>query len=570
MDLVIVGLIVAVVGMFVSYSLRDHIHQEIEEHLEEDTALVATYIAVANPSEPADDLADRLSAMLDSRVTLIAPDGRVMGDSDVDEPELQSIENHSSRPEVQDALQFGIGSSIRWSSTVRIEFLYVARKADPYIVRLAKPLSLSEVLISDLRSRLLVAMLAAVALTLGAGFVVRAWITRPLRQISAISKKLAAGDLNQRLPISGDDEIVALGNSLNTMAKNLSDQMRELSEGKQRIELIVGAMSEGVIVLDSDGQITLTNRAVRSVMENDRDPIGKTMLEVFRKPELENAVRNALAGGSTEVVEMTTGNARIVQANVAPVADANGVVDAVVVVFHDLTEIRRVERMRRDFVANVSHEFKTPLTSIRGYAETLLSGALQDRKIAGDFVKIIERNAHYLESLVSDLLVLARLEAELPASLDVVDVKFVVEETVSSRHSAIAERGITIHNECPSVEIRADRVRLGTAISNLIDNAIYYNKPNGDIRITGTVNGSMFELSIADSGQGIPAEDIPRIFERFYRVDKARSRESGGTGLGLSIVKHAIESQGGYITVASRIGLGSTFTIRLPISNGMA
>jgi len=436
----------------------------------------------------------------------------------------------------------------------------------PYIVRLAKPLSLSEMLMSDLRTRLLLAMLFAVAVTLGFGYVTHWLISRPLYEMSIISKKLASGDLTQRLPISGDEEIAALGNSLNTMAKNLSDQMRELSDGKQRLELIVGAMSEGVVVLDANGQISLTNRAVRNVLENDRDLIGKTLLEVFRKPEVENAVRRVLAGGSTEVVEMTTWNARIVQANVAPVVNATGVVDSVVAVFHDLTEIRRAERMRRDFVANVSHEFKTPLTSIRGYAETLIAGALQDRKISGDFVRIIERNAQYLESLVSDLLVLARLEAELPASMEVVNARFVIDEQISSRQAAVAERGITIHNDCPAIDIRADRLRLSTAISNLIDNAISYNKPNGEVRITGIIEESSLVLSISDTGQGIPADDLSRIFERFYRVDKARSRDSGGTGLGLSIVKHAIESQGGTIRVSSRLGVGSTFTIKLPIS----
>jgi two-component system phosphate regulon sensor histidine kinase PhoR len=348
------------------------------------------------------------------------------------------------------------------------------------------------------------------------------------------------------------------------MAANLSSQMRALSEGKQRIELIVGAMTEGVMVLDNSGCISMANRAARQLLDSNRDFGRKTLFEVFRDPRLDDAVRSILAGGAPQVVEMTLGAGHIIQANIAPVANTLGVVDSVVVVFHDLTEIRRTERMRRDFVANVSHEFKTPLTSIRGYAETLLSGALQDGKNAQDFVRIIERNAQHLETLVTDLLTLARLEAELPASMERMNVRAIVEDQLNSRRTLLSERALRVVNDCPAVEIDADRVRLTTAISNLIDNAIYYNRPEGEIRVTASNEAGMFHLSISDTGLGIPAEEIPRVFERFYRVDKARSREFGRTGLGLSIVKHAIESQGGSIVVSSRIGAGSTFTITLP------
>ena len=361
------------------------------------------------------------------------------------------------------------------------------------------------------------------------------------------------------------EEIAALGNSLNTMAENLSARMQELTEGKQRLEMTVAAMTEGVLVLDCEGRITLTNASIRNILETDRDLTGKTLLEVLRRPELENAARNVLAGGSTEMVELTIPSGRVLEANVAPVSNTSGTTDSAVVVFHDLTNIKRTERMRRDFVANVSHEFKTPLTSIRGFAETLLTGALSDRKIATDFVRTIERNAQHLEALVSDLLTLARIESELPASKETVNMRAVVDEQVSGRQSVLAERDIRIFNECASIEVQADRVRLSTAISNLIDNAILYNKPGGEVRITGAAANGAFRLDIADTGEGIAPDELPRIFERFYRVDKARTRVTGGTGLGLSIVKHAIESQGGTIQVTSRIGSGSTFTILLPL-----
>jgi two-component system phosphate regulon sensor histidine kinase PhoR len=299
-------------------------------------------------------------------------------------------------------------------------------------------------------------------------------------------------------------------------------------------------------------------------VDTGRDLSGKTALEVFRRPELDKAVHDVLRGGAAQVLEITM-NGQVLQANVAPVPSAAGGIESVVVVFHDLTDIRRTERMRRDFVANVSHEFKTPLTSIRGYAETLMSGAKDDPEIAVDFLKTIERNSKYLESLVSDLLTLARLEAEVPSTKEQITLRSFIDEQLSSRKNALREQDLHVSIECPAIQVEADRSRLSTALSNLIDNAIHYNRPGGHITITGEIQGGLLKLSVADTGQGIPSDELSRIFERFYRVDKSRTRESGGTGLGLSIVKHAIESQGGTISVASRIGSGSTFTIRLPL-----
>ena len=407
-------------------------------------------------------------------------------------------------------------------------------------------------------------ILIAVALTAILSYSVHVLILRPLHEISIVSRKLAAGNLHERLPIAGDEEIAALGTSLNTMANVLGARMQALSDGKQRLELILEAMGQGVMVLDHEGRITFTNTSLLKVLGTDRDLVGRTPLEVLRRPELDSAVKAILAGHPTQTLEIGVGN-RVLQANVAPVTNAAGIVNSAVAVFHDLTEIRRTERMRRDFVANVSHEFKTPLTSIRGFTETLLSGAKDDPKIAADFLSTIERNARHLEALVSDLLMLARLEAELPATKEQFDLMSVVKEEVASRKNALADRGIQMTVECPDVRIQADRARLATALSNLIDNAILYNRPGGQIRILGEAHNGTLKLSVTDTGNGIPSDELQRIFERFYRVDKSRTRESGGTGLGLSIVKHAIESQGGAINVTSRIGSGSTFTILLPL-----
>ena len=408
-------------------------------------------------------------------------------------------------------------------------------------------------------------IIVAVALTFTFGYGVRIIVARPLRRISVVSRKLAAGHLDQRLPITGDEEIASLGTSLNTMAQTLSEKIQALSDGKQQLELILEAMEQGVMVLDREARISLTNTSLRHLLGTERDLSRRTPLEVLRRPELDDAVHAVLDTGTPRLLEIDTGNNRVLQANVAPVTNAFGNVDSVVVVFNDLTDIRRTERMRRDFVANVSHEFKTPLTSIRGYTETLLSGAKDDPKIVVDFLATIERNAQHLEALVSDLLTLAKLEAEVPSKREQFELKQLIDEQISSRAKTLQEGEIHVIIECAHGQILADRSRLSTALSNLIDNAIHYNKPAGEIRISADVQAGMLRLAVSDTGNGIPSEELPRIFERFYRVDKARSRESGGTGLGLSIVKHAIESQNGSISVTSRLGAGSTFTIHLPV-----
>jgi two-component system phosphate regulon sensor histidine kinase PhoR len=414
-------------------------------------------------------------------------------------------------------------------------------------------------------SQLVLVVVIGLLFTFIFSYGVRVVISRPLHEISVGSRKLAGGNLDQRLPITGDEEIAAVGTSLNTMAQALSMRIQALSDGKQQLELILEAMGQGVMVLGSSGRITLTNTSLRKVLGTDRDLTGKTPLEVFRRPELENAVRGVLAGGPAQTLEITAGNNRVLQAYVSPVTNVAGAVDSAVVVFHDLTEIRRAERMRRDFVANVSHEFKTPLTSIRGYTETLLSGAKDDPAIAVDFLNTIQRNAQHLETLVVDLLTLARLETEVPSIKDPINLRKMIDELIASRQNAITERDLHVTLDCPQTQVQADRSRLYTALSNLVDNAINYNKPGGEIRVSAEIQNGTLSVAVADTGYGIPSDELPRIFERFYRVDKARTRDSGGTGLGLSIVKHAIESQGGSIGVSSRIGSGSTFTIRLPL-----
>jgi two-component system phosphate regulon sensor histidine kinase PhoR len=383
----------------------------------------------------------------------------------------------------------------------------------------------------------------------------------PVATLAAAAAALASVYMARRAIANSLHDLLAAGRR---ESDALREKMRELRDAKERLQRVVDTMPGGVLALDRRGRISLANPAMRQFSTTTRDLLGKTLLEVFRNAELEEAVQRALGSGMAQTVEFTTAAGHTLRATIAPVIESTPDRRALVVVFLDVSELRRIERMRRDFVANVSHEFKTPLTSIRGYTETLLSGGIDDKQTAKEFLQVIERNAHYLESLVNDLLVLARLEAELPAKKQRTALRSLIQEEITRRSADLQEQQIRVTVDCSELEIEADRSRLSMALSNLIDNALKYNRPGGEIRISADYKNGSCTLSITDTGYGIADEELPRIFERFYRVDKGRSRESAGTGLGLSIVKHAIESQGGSVSVESRLGVGSTFTIRIP------
>jgi len=558
-------LITLLMGYYLGSSLRTVFESEIEDQMYTSAALAKSYMRVSPLQGNSIELANDIGKTLGIRVTLIDMDGKVLGDSELTPEGVVSIENHSDRPEVMAALESGRGTSIRRSATVGVPFIYVAVKLDDgSVLRVARPLEPVESLIGGLRKQLLLALIVSIGLTLVFGYMVYIFVSRPLHRMAEVSNALAVGNLNVDLPVVGDRDLAVMGSSLNAMARNLRKQMGELQDDKGRIEAIVAAMSAGIIVFDRDARVVLANESIRKLLDIHGEPAGKIPMELVRHPALETAVREALRGTDVPAVDLTTGGGRVLSAKAAPVRALSGQVELAVVVFHDLTEIRRTETMRKDFIANVSHEFKTPLTSIRGYAETLIDTAARDPEHTREFLETIQRNATLLQALVEDLLVLAQLESEPPIEKQPIQLRKLIEEQIRTRRPLVDEKKIRIVVECPPVEILADRGRLARAISNLLDNAIHYNKPGGEIRVSGRATSNGFAVDIQDTGSGIPQGDLVRVFERFYRVEKSRARESGGTGLGLAIVKHAVESQGGTISVASRLGTGSTFTITLP------
>lgn len=554
-------------GVFFDSTVKKTFESEIESQFLNSATLAETFLRDHRADRNDSDLAAELAKLLQVRITLIAPDGRVLGDSDVTQSGLAALENHSDRPEFIEARGAGRGTSIRQSATIGIPFIYVARTLDDgTVLRLAMPLDALEMLMSDLRRQLALAVLVGLGLTLMFGYTVYAVVSRPLKKLADASRQLALGDLNGHIPTSGDRDLAKVGSSLNAMARALRDKMAEMEADQHRTEAIITAMSAGVVVFDREAKVFLANRTIQTLLDLQVDATGKGPMELVRNPSLENVVRTALTGSDAPAIEVTTRHGRVLLANAAPIRALSGDVELVVTVFHDLTDIKRTERMRKDFVANVSHEFKTPLTSIRGFAEILRTEEPADPAVKHEFFEAIERNSVVLQALVDDLLVLSQLEREIPIESERVNLCELIEQQLKAKQPLLSAKNIQVKTDCSDLEIQADPARLTRAISNLIDNAVHYNRAEGQIRIAASKTDRGVRIDIEDTGVGIPPEDLHRIFERFYRVEKSRTKDLGGTGLGLAIVKHAIESQNGTISVSSKVGAGSTFTIWLPVA----
>lgn len=514
-----------------------------------------------------------LSRKVKARLTVIDTRGKVLTDSEKGQEEILRMENHLNRPEVRAALGGNIGVDTHYSNTLKIGMLYVAyplkdNGAIVGAVRLALPLESVARTLFAIRKVILAGLLIALTLSVFFGSLVAAHITRPINSMIQVSRKYAEGDLSRRVLFISKDELGELAATLNKMAEEMEDKMRQIRTQNERLTAIFNSMIEGVIVIDRAGHIVSINPAIeRTFGVAKKETEGMLFLEAIRNNEIWEIISCVLKKGEAVVKEASIiyPVRKIFQASATPLFESGGVVGCLVVV-HDITEIKRLETMRSDFVANVSHELKTPLTSIKGFTETLLDGALDDKEHGQNFLKIIQGHAQRLESLVNDLLSLAHLESkEIELEKREFDLKKQVEEIVSGFQSQIKKKNISITNELSaSLSINADKNRIDQVVTNLIDNAIKFNKDNGAIKIYSQEAGAAIKITVEDSGLGIPGKEASRVFERFYRVDKARSRDLGGTGLGLSIVKHIIELHGGMVGVESTEGLGSRFWFTLP------
>jgi two-component system phosphate regulon sensor histidine kinase PhoR len=571
----VLSLIVA--GVLFATSMQRDTNTRIERQLLAETRLAAELIGRegaltrTNTRDLAalDSEADRLGEVLSARVTLIAADGQVVGDSSEPLSVLPAMENHESRPEVLQARAGGLGTARRHSGTLGVDMLYVAAPVThPVIafVRMALPLTdirqqLRSVLTATLMT-LAVALLGAAAIA----FVLARRVGGRVRAIADVAGRYRAGDLTPPRMNYGDDELGVVAQALDDSVQDLAGRLADLARDRGRMAAILAGMIEGVIVVDAQGRLELVNGAAEEMLKMGDAPLGRPYVEAIRHPAITNLLTAALSGTAKESVELAPprDQNRTLIARAAPATA--GASHGAVLVLHDVTELKRADRIRRDFVANVSHELRTPLTAIRGYVEALGEADVEADE-ARRFIDIIARHTGRMERLVKDLLQLARLDAGQEA-LDVqrCDIRAVADGVLTDLAPALERRAQRVElNVGTGLEsVRADPVKLHDALRNLVANASTYAPERTTIEIRAASADAGVTLSVLDRGPGIPEEDLARVFERFYRVDKSRARDPGGTGLGLAIVKHLIELHGGRVMVENRPDGGAIFSMFLP------
>ena len=507
-----------------------------------------------------------------ARVSLITRDGRVVGDSEVRPERLGELENHRDRPEVRDAFATGTGSALRYSATLKTDMLYVATSFNspdgPAVVRLALPLSAVTAAKTRLHTLLGAGLVTLLVLALLFSVILSRLISRPLRLIADSALEIGRGNYQRRLPVRGTDELSQVSRVMNDMSARIESQMDRLEREKGRLDAILRGMGEGLMVTDGTGAITLVNPAFCEMFGVPASLVGARLIEITRHPDLNDCYRLVIgerAEYRREIVIAGT-RERVLFTHWVPLLDDRNL-GGVVAVFHDISDLKRLEKIRKDFVANVSHELKTPVTVIKGYAEALLDGMVSaDPERAVAFVEIIRNHVERQAELIGDLLTLSELESkEFTLDLLPLDLGGAARRAVTLLAPKAGKRGVTVRlsgfEGMPSTLI--DLGRIEQVLVNLLDNAIKFSPAGGEVELTVTVEGEQVVVSVRDQGPGIPPQSLGRVFERFYRVDEGRSREAGGSGLGLAIVKHIVQLHGGTVRVESTPGQGSVFSFTL-------
>lgn len=544
------------------------------QHLQDEVRVAALMAAkeIKELRRDAPELTTSLSKEIRARVTVVSGDGTVVADSEVPQGELSRLENHGNRPEIKEALRRGLGSEIRYSATLKMDMLYMAAPfADGGVIRLALPLSELELAKQRLMHTLYAALAVAVVVSLLLSYLLSRLNSRNLTTLAAGAARIGRGDFGTRIKVVSSDELGELAQVMNEMSHKIELQLDRISAEKGRLDAILDGMGEGVMVTDRDGVVTLVNPAFCSMFGAGDNILGRPLLEVSRHPELNDTCRAVIAEQRERRQELVLRNGAETLVHWVPLA-TEGRVGGAVAVFHDITQMKMVERLRRDFVANVSHELRTPVTVIKGYAETLLSDRLDtDPQKRERFLGIILNHSHRLSNLVRDLLVLSELESgEVALHPGQVDLEEAVRQALLLVEQRGEAKGVSLEylsGEGP-FRVLADRARLEQVLINLLDNAVKYSGAGGKVTVWAAAEGGLTRVFVRDTGIGIPVKDLPRLFERFYRVDEARSRDSGGTGLGLSIVKHIVHAQGGTVQVESVPGEGSVFSFTVPSFKG--
>ena len=559
-------------GLYLANSTRSSQLDNLRSQLENEARITAEASSPGFLSQDKkgvlDALAKRLGEQTDTRVTLIALDGTVLGDSAEDPA---TMENHAIRPEIRDALSTGSGESTRYSTTLGQKMMYVAVPISHQgevlgIARVSLPLTAVESLVHRVTVSIIAATAIAALLGILAAWVIARITTRPIRKLTIASRKIASGELEQKITIEARDEVGELAHAFNEMSSKLKEMVETISGDRARLATILDNMADGVIMTDIEGNISMANNAAGKLFGiKNTDMANRHLIEVVRDHEIDEVLKLCLKTAETQSAQYESGTSkRYLRVIAIPIAHDE--LSDSLLLFQDLTELRNLQTTRRELIGNISHEFRTPLAGIKAMVETLRDGAVDDKKVARDFLTRMDDEVERLTQIVAELTEFSRIEtgkAEL--SLEPVNLNLLIEEVIIQLSHQVERQQLSVDKKLAADlrSVQADKERVRQVVVNLIHNAIKFTSPGGKITVATQTHGGSVTVDISDTGIGIAKNDLPHVFERFYKVDRARS--GGGTGMGLAIAKHVVEAHGGKIRVQSEEGKGSTFSFSLSL-----
>ncbi len=582
--LVIVAAACGVIILYATAAFRTFYHDQTESALKRRAVVLQSQFTTLLDQDSTssidtsgiDSLCKWLGARANTRVTIILPSGMVIGDSD-EWP--ATMDNHRDRPEVIEALKGDTGVATRYSATLERDLTYVAvpmrnESGVKAVLRTSVPMVTISDALGPIFRRLALAGLAVVGIAVVFSLALSRRLSRPFEELRHGADRFARGDLSTPMPIPDALEAAELADAMNGMARQLDERIRTVTRQRNEQNAILSGMVEGVIAVDTEERILMVNAAAAKMLDGNHTAIrGKMIQEAVRNAELQMFLRELLSRreAMNREIRFVASNggehALEIQGNV--LTGSKGGTKGALAVMHDVTDLKQLERIRRDFVANVSHELRTPLTSIKGFVETLLDGAIEEKQERVRFLDIIANHVNRLNSIIEDLLTISRLEKEETEAVELerASLAGIVREAVGVCSGKAQENGVSVEFSCNQETIvEVNSSLLEQAVINLVDNAVKYSGRGTKVRVTCTKEEKEVRIAVSDEGPGIESEHLPRIFERFYRVDKARSRKMGGTGLGLAIVKHIMNVHNGNASVESRVGKGTTFTLHVPVS----
>lgn len=553
--------------LYITSAVRESYTENLRQNLSEQINLISKDISFHESD--LDTLCKQIKKDIGARVTVIAEDGRVIGDSDTDSA---GMDNHLNRTEIEQSVLYDAGMTIRYSDTMKYDLLYVAKKISRAegrqgFIRLAVALQEVDRAVNSLRLKIILVVLVVLLATSLVAFWQTDHLRRLLRQITDFSRALARGEIDRRLYLKDAGEFTEIAENLTAMSARLQEMIDRHEEEKDRLNVILKSIPDALLIIDAKGSIILSSSSAREFF-GTHPMTGMQYIEVVRSneiAELVDQVQKTLSPGMTEF-RMEAPEEKYLSARISPLFYKEDELAGFVAVFHDITEIEKLEQVRKDFIANVSHEIKTPITAIKGFAETLLDGGLEDRENAAGFIRTIQANSERINSLVDDLMTISKIELGVikveKVLIDSDDVFRSILELFQDK-AALKDLSLRSVNIPGMKEIVADRNRLIQILTNLVDNAIKFTETGGVTFGLDREDEKTF-LFVEDTGIGVAARHLPRLGERFYRVDPARSRKMGGTGLGLAIVKHLVKAHGWQLFIESREGKGTSVKIVIP------